>query len=292
VRSVVKLALPGAGPGCLRPGGSYTSAPLVPNQYGEPIDCGRSDHNYPSLVAQEFKVDTFVDVSCGSAQTKHMTEPQTDLPLGGTNPPQFNALRADATLVTVGIGGNDAGLVGSQRSPPSWAQPTRWARPAATTGRPAATTRWPRRSRRPSRRSRRFSKASTSAHRTRAWRSWAIPTCSRGVGRIRLGYTRAALARRVPVAPARRTRDSQRFCTKRGSGSVTAVFSNRSRAGRVELILSTAPTAAFPARLSHPAAPGARPVPRVATQQATAGSEPPPGPLRGGCGRQGTAEPA
>ena len=41
-----------------------------------------------------------------------MTEPQTGLPLGGTNPPQFNALRADATLVTVGIGGNDAGLVG------------------------------------------------------------------------------------------------------------------------------------------------------------------------------------
>ena len=93
-------------------GDSYTSAPLVPMQYGEPIDCGRSDHNYPSLVAQSLKVTTFVDVSCGSAQTNHMTEPQTDLPLGGTNPPQFNALRRDATLVTVGIGGNDAGLVG------------------------------------------------------------------------------------------------------------------------------------------------------------------------------------
>ena len=93
-------------------GDSYTSAPLVPNQHGDPIDCGRSDHNYPSLVAQEFQVGTFVDVSCGSAETKHMTEPQTDLPLGGTNPPQFNGLRSDATLVTVGIGGNDAGLVG------------------------------------------------------------------------------------------------------------------------------------------------------------------------------------
>ena len=93
-------------------GDSYTSAPLVPNQHGEPIDCGRSDHNYPSLVSAALGADTFVDVSCGSAQTKHMTEPQTDLPLGGTNPPQFNALRADATLVTVGIGGNDAGLVG------------------------------------------------------------------------------------------------------------------------------------------------------------------------------------
>ncbi len=93
-------------------GDSYTSAPLVPNQHGEPIDCGRSDHNYPSLVAAALGADTFVDVSCGSAQTKHMTEPQTDLPAGGTNPPQFNGLRADATLVTVGIGGNDAGLVG------------------------------------------------------------------------------------------------------------------------------------------------------------------------------------
>lgn len=92
-------------------GGSYTSGPLIPNQHGEPIDCGRSDHNYPSLVAEKFQPETFIDVSCGSAQTKDMTGPQEDLPAGGTNPPQFNALRADATLVTVGIGGNDAGLV-------------------------------------------------------------------------------------------------------------------------------------------------------------------------------------
>ena len=93
-------------------GDSYTSAPLVPNQHGDPIDCGRSDHNYPSLVAAAFGFATFVDVSCGSAETRHMTEPQTGLPLGGTNPPQFNGLRADAAVVTVGIGGNDAGLVG------------------------------------------------------------------------------------------------------------------------------------------------------------------------------------
>lgn len=93
-------------------GDSYTSGPLVPNQHGEPIDCGRSDRNYPSLVAETFRVGTFIDVSCGSATTRHMTEPQTGLPAGGTNPPQFNALRRDATLVTVGIGGNDAGLVG------------------------------------------------------------------------------------------------------------------------------------------------------------------------------------
>ncbi len=93
-------------------GDSYTSGPLVPMQHGDPIDCGRSDHNYPSLVAAALQPAVFVDVSCGSAKTKDMTEPQTGLPAGGTNPPQFDALRADATLVTVGIGGNDAGLVG------------------------------------------------------------------------------------------------------------------------------------------------------------------------------------
>lgn len=93
-------------------GDSYTSGPLILLQHGDPIDCGRSDHNYPSLTAPALSVATFTDVSCGSAETKDMTEPQTGLPAGGTNPPQFNALRPDTTLVTVGIGGNDAGLVG------------------------------------------------------------------------------------------------------------------------------------------------------------------------------------
>ena len=41
-------------------GDSYTSGPLIPNQHGEPIDCGRSDHNYPSLVTEAFKPATFV----------------------------------------------------------------------------------------------------------------------------------------------------------------------------------------------------------------------------------------
>ena len=52
----------------------------------------------------------FRDVSCGSAQTKDMTAPQTGLPLGGTNPPQFNALDRNVDLVTLGIGGNDMGF--------------------------------------------------------------------------------------------------------------------------------------------------------------------------------------
>jgi lysophospholipase L1-like esterase len=93
-------------------GDSYTSAPLVPVPTGTPIDCGRSTNNYPSDVARVITPASFADVSCGSATTSDMTQPQTGLPLGGTNPPQFDALSPADTIVTVGIGGNDAGLVG------------------------------------------------------------------------------------------------------------------------------------------------------------------------------------
>jgi lysophospholipase L1-like esterase len=350
-------------------GDSYTSGPLVPNQHGEPIDCGRSDHNYPSLVAAALEVDTFIDVSCGSAETKHMTEPQTDLPLGGTNPPQFNALRADATLVTVGIGGNDAGLVGvgekcaelgatdpmgtscrdywapggndqvadkieaakpkiaavlqgiHQRSPQArvaivgypdvlpkngescypmvplspddiryidelivrinamiagqaaandaefidtyadsgghdvcklppdrWFEgvvPTEPAYPLHPNGKGLASMA-------------RSAIAVLSRARRGAGGGGPNPQMStgrclarhpaigaRGIGRIRLGVTRRGLARRLRVTPARRTRYANVYCTKRASGRVAAVFSKRSPGGRVELILSTAPAAAF-----------------------------------------------
>ena len=92
-------------------GDSYTAAPLVPNQVGMPLGCARSDHNYPALVARALAVATFVDVSCSAAVTADMTGPQA-VPLG-SNPPQFGALRPETRLVTVGIGGNDVGLVGA-----------------------------------------------------------------------------------------------------------------------------------------------------------------------------------
>jgi lysophospholipase L1-like esterase len=61
-------------------------------------------------VARVINPSPFTDVSCGSATTDDMTQPQS-VPFG-TNPPQFNALSATDQLVTVGIGGNDAGLIG------------------------------------------------------------------------------------------------------------------------------------------------------------------------------------
>ena len=68
-------------------GDSYTSAPLVPNQHGQPIDCGRSDRNYPSLTAPALGVARFTDVSCGSAQSSGSSvTPAPSLHLGGNRP--------------------------------------------------------------------------------------------------------------------------------------------------------------------------------------------------------------
>jgi lysophospholipase L1-like esterase len=90
-------------------GDSYTAAPLVPNLVGRPVGCGRSDHDYPSLVAAAIGATQFRDESCSAAKTDDMTAPQ--LVLLGVHRPQFDALRPDATLVTIGIGGNDVRLV-------------------------------------------------------------------------------------------------------------------------------------------------------------------------------------
>lgn len=92
-------------------GDSYVSGPLLPEPYGDPIDCGRSRTNWPAQVARAIDAREFVDASCGSAKSIHMTEVQ-DAPLGSKTPPQFDALNAETDLVTVGIGGNDVGFDG------------------------------------------------------------------------------------------------------------------------------------------------------------------------------------
>ena len=92
-------------------GDSYTAAPLVPNPTGSPILCGRSTNNYPSDVSRALSPSSFADASCSSATTVDMTQSQS---LEGglqTAPPQFNALKSGDALVTVGIGGNDAGML-------------------------------------------------------------------------------------------------------------------------------------------------------------------------------------
>lgn len=90
-------------------GDSFTAGPFILTPVGQPVGCGRSDHNYPNIVRGATGVQHFRDVSCSSATTRHMTEPQS-VKLG-TNTPQFDALSGDLKLVTIGIGGNDVGLV-------------------------------------------------------------------------------------------------------------------------------------------------------------------------------------
>ncbi|MFD3477759.1 SGNH/GDSL hydrolase family protein [Streptomyces sp. NPDC058695] len=83
-------------------GDSYSSGLGIPDEV-EP-NCGRSDSNYPSLVAEALLAVSVTDVTCAGADTSHMAGPQDSAP------PQLDALRPDTTLVTLGIGGNDLGL--------------------------------------------------------------------------------------------------------------------------------------------------------------------------------------
>ncbi|MFI2645382.1 SGNH/GDSL hydrolase family protein [Streptomyces sp. NPDC018610] len=83
-------------------GDSYTSGPLIPRQVD--ANCARSDHNYPSIVAERRNASVFRDVSCSGATTEEMWRAQ------GANGAQLDALRRDTALVTVQIGGNDVGF--------------------------------------------------------------------------------------------------------------------------------------------------------------------------------------
>ncbi len=112
VASLAVSASPaGADPGpYVALGDSYTAAPLVPLYTGIPLGCLRSNHGYPSLVAAELGIGALTDASCSGAKTRHTTIAQA-VALG-TNPPQFDSLRADARIITVGIGANDVDLIG------------------------------------------------------------------------------------------------------------------------------------------------------------------------------------
>jgi hypothetical protein len=103
-------------------GDSYTAGPLI-LPMTDNFTCARSALNYPSLLALKIKPAVFRDVSCSSATTRDFSSPQPGV-VSGTNPPQYDAITPDTTLVTVGIGGNDIGLVGLAEScvnvAPTW----------------------------------------------------------------------------------------------------------------------------------------------------------------------------
>ena len=64
------------------------------------------------------------------------------------------------------------------------------------------------------------------------------PIGPRNIGRIRLGFTRSRLTRRI--RPSRRGRLVTRWCVKRSRGRVSAVFAKRSSRSRAVLVVTTA----------------------------------------------------
>lgn len=87
-------------------GSSMAAGPGIrPRAAGSPLRAGRSARNYPHLVAERAGLD-LVDVTYSGATTANiLREPQH-----GT-PPQIDALDGSEHLITVTVGGNDAGYV-------------------------------------------------------------------------------------------------------------------------------------------------------------------------------------
>src|SRR3954462_5030305 len=88
-------------------GDSYVAGPFIPLPTPQPWGCLKSDHNYAHLSAPKLGLD-LRDPSCSGAETDDMTASQGVGP--DPNPPQFDALGSDTTLVSLGIGGNDIGF--------------------------------------------------------------------------------------------------------------------------------------------------------------------------------------
>jgi lysophospholipase L1-like esterase len=88
-------------------GDSYAAGPLIPNPL-LPLGCLKSSNNYAHLAAPGIGL-TLRDPTCSGATTEDMTSPQNVDP-DGPNPPQFDSLDAETTVVSLTIGGNDIGF--------------------------------------------------------------------------------------------------------------------------------------------------------------------------------------
>lgn len=96
-------------------GDSFAAGPaILPLKDLEVVSpCVRSAVNYPSLLAKSLNARSFTDVSCGGAETGDIDiHSQGRGPLGARIAPQVDHLSRDTDLITLTIGGNDAGLVG------------------------------------------------------------------------------------------------------------------------------------------------------------------------------------
>ncbi|MEO6605841.1 MAG: SGNH/GDSL hydrolase family protein [Aeromicrobium sp.] len=92
-------------------GDSYVSGPGIATVDPDSKGCQRSNHNWPTLLAEDLGVESFRDVSCGGATTDDII---TVRPAASRVQPfaQIDAVKPDTELVTLGIGGNDEALFG------------------------------------------------------------------------------------------------------------------------------------------------------------------------------------
>lgn len=90
-------------------GDSFVAGPLVREQQAQAqvplFGCMQSANNYPKMLAARLGVAEITDASCSGARMEHFSTQQFNDTL-----PQFDALRPDTDLVTVGIAGNDFGF--------------------------------------------------------------------------------------------------------------------------------------------------------------------------------------
>jgi lysophospholipase L1-like esterase len=91
-------------------GDSYTSGLLLPlAPASKPFGCLRSAASYPTLVAKALQASgELTDVACDSAGVGDMASAE-QTPIG-TNPPQFDALKSDDSLVMLTLSGDDLGF--------------------------------------------------------------------------------------------------------------------------------------------------------------------------------------
>jgi lysophospholipase L1-like esterase len=88
-------------------GSSYAAGFGIQPQVPGAGSCGRSELDYPHLVAARLHLD-LNDVSCGGAVTANALDTPQD-----SAPPQIDAVTAKTRLVTMTIGGNDVNYVGT-----------------------------------------------------------------------------------------------------------------------------------------------------------------------------------
>lgn len=89
-------------------GDSAAAAPGVPEP-APPPGCDKSTNDYPSVLARRISPTSFADVTCSGAATDDITY-RAQPTVGGSVPPQIDAVDAHTTLITITIGGNDVGL--------------------------------------------------------------------------------------------------------------------------------------------------------------------------------------